>query len=745
MTLKRSLAALLLLACLLLLAPLARAQGQPEADQAGAAVSSQEAARVLADAIEDPATRAALIAQLRAAAEAPPEAAAAGAPPAPAAGDAAGTAEAAPSVEESITAAVAAHTLGFAEGVADWGRASWAALTDFDGMRARAAAVDWSRVLDAARAVGLVVVVTLGFYGLARRLTRRPRAALSAAIARRAATSGWARRLVGLAAVLLLDLALLLIAWGAGYALALGVGEGGRMDIRQSLFLNAFLIVELLKLALRLLLAPRIAELRFWPMSDARAQGVYRSLARIVAVLGYGMLLVVPVARMTVSWRLGATLEFCAILAAALIALAMILRERAPAARALDGWAARDPDGLFGMALALFARIWHLLAIAYVCAVLLVWSSQPVGSLGFVLRATLVSLVAFSVGTLLMLTLTRAITGGVTLPEPLRERLPTLEARLNTYVPNILSVARFLIFIAVLGAILRAWGIFDLPAWLSETEAGRRVTAGTISAGVILLAGAAFWLAASSWIDYRMNPGGGRVASAREQTLLSLLRNGLAVIVAVMTLMLALSAVGVNIAPLLAGAGVVGLAVGFGAQTLVKDIITGAFIQLENAMNAGDTVTAGGVTGTVEKLTIRSVSLRDSSGTYYLVPFSSVTSIANFNKDFSYYVAEVVVPRGRDVERVKGIMRAAFDDLRAGPAGGPITGAFDMQGVANFSDETVTIRARIMTRPGKQWGVGRAYNELVTRRLDAANIDGAPGTEGAAGAPKPEEAAAPAP
>ncbi len=736
------LAALLALVCLLFCSVSASAQEPaiPATGQPAETVSADEAARLLAEAIENPDTRAALVAQLREMAAADDQAQTpAQATDQPAAAGSAAEAETSASVEASITAAVAAHTLGLAERVADWAWSTWRAATDFEGMRARLAAVDWTRVLDATLAVGLVVVVTLGFFGLARRLTRRPRAALSAAIARRAATASWARRLVGLAAVLLFDLVLLVIAWGAGYALSLGAGEAGRMDIRQSLFLNAFLIVELVKLGLRLLFAPRISELRFWPMTDARAQIVYRDFAQIAQVLGYGLLLLVPVARMTVSWRFGATVEFCAVLIAALLAISMILRERAPAARALDAWAARDPEGLLGMALALLARIWHLIAIAYVCAIVLVWSSQPVDSLGFVLRATVVSLVAITIGTVLMLSLTRAITDGVTLPEPLSKRLPTLEQRLNTYIPNILAVARFLIFVAVISAILRAWDIFDLPGWLADTRAGQRVTAGVVSASVILLAGAAFWLAASSWIDYRMNPGGGRVASAREQTLLSLLRNGLAIVVAVMTLMLALSAVGVNIAPLLAGAGVVGLAIGFGAQTLVKDIITGAFIQLENAMNAGDTVTAGGVTGTVERLTIRSVSLRDSAGTYYLVPFSSVTSIANFNKDFSYYVSEVVIPRGRDVERVKAIMREAFDDLRASPAGGPITGAFDMQGVANFSDETVTVRARIMTRPGRQWGVGRAYNELVTRKLDAANIEGAPVTAGAATAPSPEE------
>ncbi|PZQ47535.1 MAG: mechanosensitive ion channel protein MscS [Rhodovulum sulfidophilum] len=728
-----SLATFLALLCLWLAAPLAAQTPPAPAGTAPASgAEAAEAARLLADVIADPAAREALIAQLRAAAAGTPVAAApdAGTPPAasaappaepPAAAEAAPEPE--PSVEQSITAAVAAHTLGFAEGVATGLETVWATVTDFDGMRAAVAGVNWQRVLDATVAVGVVVVATLGVFGVMRRITRGPRARLSAAMAARVGARGWARRVTGLVAVLLFDLVLIFAAWAIGYALALGIGEGGRMDLRQSLFLNAFLFVELVKLGLRLFLAPRLTGLRFWPMTDARALRVYRGFARMVEVLGYGILLAVPVARTAVSWRFAGVLELVTVLIAAWIALSMIFRNRAAAARTLNDWAGRDPDGLVGMALGVVARTWHLLAVAYVFAVLLVWSARPADSLGFVLAATATSLVAIVVGSILMLILTRAITGGVTLPEKLRERLPMLEPRLNAYVPNVLAVARLLIFVAVVGAILRAWNIFDLPAWLSETEGGRRVTESVVSAGMIILVTAIIWLAIASWIDYRLHPGAGRMATARERTLLSLLRNGVAVLLAVMTLMLALSAVGVNIAPLLAGAGVVGLAVGFGAQTLVKDIITGAFIQLENAMNTGDVVTAGGVTGTVERLTIRSVSLRDSSGTYHLVPFSSVTSIANFNKDFSYYVADVLIPRQKDVARVKEIMRESFDSLRATPEGAAIAGPFDMLGVATFSDTLVTVRARIMTRPGKHWAVGRAYNEIVARKLDAADIE----------------------
>src|SRR5690606_18193192 len=149
----------------------------------------------------------------------------------------------------------------------------------------------------------------------------------------------------------------------------------------------------------------------------------------------------------------------------------------------------------------------------------------------------------------------------------------------------------------------------------------------------------------------------GRKPSARERTLLALFRNAFSIALGVIVLLLVLAELGVNIAPLLAGAGIFGLAVGFGSQKLVQDVINGVFIQFENAMNEGDVVTVGGITGTVERLTIRSVSLRTVDGAYHLIPFSAVDSISNFMKNFSYHVAAIGVNYRESISEVKQAMR----------------------------------------------------------------------------------------
>ena len=190
-----------------------------------------------------------------------------------------------------------------------------------------------------------------------------------------------------------------------------------------------------------------------------------------------------------------------------------------------------------------------------------------------------------------------------------------------------------------------------------------------------------------------------------------------------MALLLSLSEVGVDIGPLIAGAGVVGLAISFGAQTLVKDIITGAFIQVENAINEGDVVTVAGITGTVEGITVRSVRMRDIDGTTHIIPFSSVDMVSNFMRGFSYHVALIGVAYDTNITHAKDAMLEAFRRLKETDFGPKIIGDFEMHGVTNFGASSIDIRGRIKTVPGDQWGVGRAYNEFVKQVFDERNIE----------------------
>ena len=175
--------------------------------------------------------------------------------------------------------------------------------------------------------------------------------------------------------------------------------------------------------------------------------------------------------------------------------------------------------------------------------------------------------------------------------------------------------------------------------------------------------------------------------------------------------MFALSEMGIDIAPLIASAGVLGLAIGFGAQKLVQDVITGVFIQLENAMNVGDVVTVGSITGGVEKLTVRSVSIRDLNGTYHLIPFSSVDAVSNFTRDFAYCVMDAGIAYREDIDEAKQGVLDAFAALKDDETqGAALLGDVEWFGVQALGDSAVVLRARVKTRPGAQWGFGRAWN-----------------------------------
>jgi small-conductance mechanosensitive channel len=274
-----------------------------------------------------------------------------------------------------------------------------------------------------------------------------------------------------------------------------------------------------------------------------------------------------------------------------------------------------------------------------------------------------------------------------------------------------------------IGFVLQALGVLRLGDWL-ERRFGLDIVGAAASLLAIVLVGFGAWLAISTWIEYRLTPHGGRVPTAREHTLLSLLRNAAAIVILLVGLYYALLGVGISLAPLLASAGVIALAISWGSQKLVQDIITGLFIQLENAINVGDVVEAGGKIGVVEKLTIRSVSLRDVEGVYHLIPFSSVDAVSNHMKGFSYHVADISVAYGADIDAAKAAMLAAYDELAENPDWSwRLLGEIEWFGVQALADSAVILRARLKTRPGEQWAIGRAYAEAAKKRLDAAGIE----------------------
>ncbi|MBK1725827.1 mechanosensitive ion channel protein MscS [Halorhodospira neutriphila] len=534
------------------------------------------------------------------------------------------------------------------------------------------------------------------------------------------------RRTAGVLGAALADAAVVLVAWVGGYAVALfALGDFGAIELRQSMFLNAFLLIEALKALLRVFFAAKHEHLRLIPLGDALAAYWNTRLARMAGLIGYGLLFLVPLARRTVSTGLGELATLLVMALAFLYALYLALRNRRDVRERLHAQAAASELLFTRTVLALLAHLWHWAVIAYFGALAVVTVTRPESALPFMAQGTIQSVGAIAVGALLLLTLEQATARRIRLSEAKRRRFPMLEQRLNGYVPIVLKGVRAVILVSAVALVLDAWGLLDFTGWLGS-PAGLGLISTALSVALILAAATAAWLIAATWIEYRLNPDGGRRSrpTAREQTLLTLFRNALAVTLVTVTVMIVLAEIGINIGPLIAGAGVLGLAIGFGAQKLVQDIITGVFIQLENAIDVGDVITAAGITGTVEKLTIRSVNIRDLAGTYHFVPFSSVDSVSNFTRHFAYHVGQYGVAYHEDIDRVIPELQAAYEDLKQDPEVAPaLRDDFAIDGVTTLGESSVDFRVRIKTEAGMQWAVGRAYNRLVKKRLDAAGIE----------------------
>lgn len=219
----------------------------------------------------------------------------------------------------------------------------------------------------------------------------------------------------------------------------------------------------------------------------------------------------------------------------------------------------------------------------------------------------------------------------------------------------------------------------------------------------------------SRWSDH---------GSARIQTLLPIARNVVNFALFIILGITLISELGINVMPLLAGAGVIGFAIGFGAQTIIKDLINGFIIIFEDLVQVGDVVTVGGKSGLVEKITIRKIQLRGLDGTVTTVPFSEITIVENMTKEFSYYLMNVGVAYRESTDEVVELLKSIGEELQNDEQFKDlIIEPIEILGVDAFADSAVIIKARIKTLPIKQWFVGREFNRRMKYRFDEAGIE----------------------
>src|SRR5471032_2525611 len=522
----------------------------------------------------------------------------------------------------------------------------------------------------------------------------------------------------------IIDIGILLLTVAAGNLFTQYVNGGSALIARQqALFLSAFAVIEFFKAVLRLIFAPNFDYLRPFPLSDQTARYWNTRLAWVSGLIGYGLMVAVPIVATQINYQTAAIVNFVVMLALTLYASWLILHNRKKIHHEFNLLAERSM-AFFSIILRALGHVWHILAVSYFVVLFFLSQFDFAGSLTFMMAATLKSLVVIGLGAVISGLLSRWILKRITLPDDINRRYLLLQKRINSYIPGGLKILRVLVVLAVTLSLLDAWQIFNLNKWFM-TETGSQVVGGLTHILFILFFAIVSWTLLASIIEHRLalELSNGSRPSARERTLLTLFRNVLAIVICTITIMIMLSQVGLNIAPLLAGAGALGLAISFGAQTLVKDVITGVFIQFENGMNTGEYVTVMGISGTVERMTIRSIGLRDIYGVYHIVPYSSITTPSNYEREFGVYRASYSVSRDEDIDEVNAVLAEAVEALKQDESmKGSLIGEPIYQGVVELGDQSFSVRVLIRTKALEQWNVQYALDRLVKIHFEKAGI-----------------------
>ena len=471
-------------------------------------------------------------------------------------------------------------------------------------------------------------------------------------------------------------------------------------------------------LALRAVLAPEAADARLAPLDDGAAAGLLAWLRRLLLAVAYGWL-VCEAARIlalpSAPYRLLVDLVGVAVLA---VAVAMVLRNRASVRDRLRG-----RGGGIGARL---ADIWHVIAVAYLAAVFLVWAAAVEGGFAYIGEASAWTVAAVAAGRLADLGVLRLIDAAARWELRADSRLPGVKARADRYMPVLRKCFRTAVWLIAAIAVLEAWRAPALD--LLASPVGERVIGALVRIalvfGLFLVLWEAICLAIERYLEARDEDGNPIERGGRARTLLPLLRRASAILLLTVGVLTAASELGIDIAPLLAGVGIAGLAIGFGAQTLVKDVITGLFILMEDQVAVGEYVSVAGHSGIVEALSIRTIRLRDLSGTVHVVPFGEVGTVENLTRDYSYAVIDAGVGYGEDTDRVSEVLREVAAGMESDEEWRDrVIPPFEVFGVQELGDSAVTVRCRFKTPPMQQWAVAREFRRRMKKRFDELGIE----------------------
>jgi moderate conductance mechanosensitive channel len=389
---------------------------------------------------------------------------------------------------------------------------------------------------------------------------------------------------------------------------------------------------------------------------------------------------------------------------------------RAPAGR--EGIAARVRNR--------FAGLWHFLAIAVVLALWAVWALHIRNGYSLLLQYFIGTITVALITRLATIVVLSLIDRGFSISPDILQRFPGLETRANRYLPLLRKILTAIIAFIGFVALLEVWGV-DAIVWFYGGQIGSRLLSAVATIGIAALAAAVIWESSNALMDRQVNVlsrEGHYARAARLRTFQPMLRTALLCLILTVVGLTALSEIGVNVAPLLAGAGIVGIAIGFGSQKLVQDLITGLFLLLENTVQVGDNVSVSGLSGTVENVSIRTIRLRAADGSVHIVPFSAVTTITNASRGAGNAAVSVNVSYKEDTDRAGQILKEIVAEMRREPEyRQAIRGDLELWGVDKVDGSMASIVGQIRCTDSGRWPVQREFNRRMKRRFQECGIE----------------------
>ncbi|WP_408887922.1 mechanosensitive ion channel family protein [Novacetimonas maltaceti] len=509
-----------------------------------------------------------------------------------------------------------------------------------------------------------------------------------------------------------------------GYAFAALLTTTHQAALVTITLTNAYVVARVVYLLMETLFVPHSPAIRLCSASDQTAFMVTRWLNFLVAAPSVVVCLSTLGGVFDMPARGTEAIIRTVVLVEHVLVAIFTWRVRSHVAAALQP-SARLRKQPFWMFMGRLVYLWWIPAMFFNFALWLIWATHISGGYEWIIRTVILTTLVVILSRLFSVLAYNLQNRLFHISPALEARYPGLQARVDHYYPISRKTLAFLLYFGTAVLFLQSLG---LPAihFFMYSRLGTKIIDAILTVLVAYTIAIIVWESVNAALQRQINhfeatSQEGR--ASRLRTVLPIIKTVLLAVIVIIVAVTTLSQIGINVAPLLTGAGIMGAAIAFGAQSLVKDFITGFFMLAENAIQVGDWVTASGISGTVEHLSIRTLRLRSVNGDLHIIPFSEVSSIANTSRDYNLVVTNFMIDLSEDPQRVATILHEELEKLRKTTRYGHlILSEFSFLGIEQADGNGANFLGAFRTTPGSKWTVYRAYYSRLAVRMNSEGV-----------------------